>query len=454
MTVIPTASTGYDIRRDALHASVSDPVLDTVNYLNEVTLRYPAAISFSPGRPYDGFFAVEQIIENIRGYLTHLAELGQSPEQIRAVMFQYGPTSGHIREVIADSLRLDEDIQVAPESIVVTVGAQEAMVLALRTLIASREDVLLVPNPCYMGITGAARLLDIELTTVDEGPDGLCCAGVEAAVRAERARGRSPRALYVSPDHSNPLGSTMSLTARSELLALAGELDLLILEDSPYRLVSPGPQLPTLKSLDRDRRVVHIGSFSKSLFPGARVGFAVADQVVVDRHGGTGLLADEFAKIKSMLTVNTPSLSQAVVAGMLLAAGGGAKKLNARTSVYYGDAMDATLRELERHFPPERRQALGIEWNRPTGGFFLTVDVPFRADEAALARSVRDYGVIWTPMSYFYLGGGGDHVLRLSISYLGGSEIAEGIARLARFIEDEAANSVADGGAGNRPMAP
>ncbi|GAA1395592.1 PLP-dependent aminotransferase family protein [Kitasatospora putterlickiae] len=428
-----------ELRKADLHGSVSDPVLDTMNFLNEVTLRYPDAISFAPGRPYDGFFETEQIFSHVRRYLEHLAEEGGSPREIRTAMYQYGPTAGQIREIIADSLRADENIDVPPESIVVTVGAQEAMLLVLRALISGPDDVLLVSSPCYVGITGAARLLDIALTPVVEREDGFSCADLAAAIRDERARGRRPRAFYVVPDHANPSGNTMGPRARAELLELAAREGVLILEDSPYRMVSPEPPLPTLKSLDRARTVVHLGSFSKTIFPGARVGFAVADQPVVDRAGRTGLLADELAKIKSMVTVNTSSLSQAAVAGALLAARGRISELNAKAGEYYGDAMRRTLRHLDARLPADRRAALGVRWNEPTGGFFLTVRVPFRADGAALTRSAEDFGVIWTPMEHFYPGGGGDHGIRLSISYLTPAEIDEGTVRLARFIEAESA---------------
>lgn len=225
--------------KEELHASVSDPVLDTMNFLNGITHRYPEAVSFAPGRPYDGFFDTEEIFEHIRRYLDHLAKTGYTPGEIRDAVFQYGPTHGQIRELIADSLRKDEDIDVPPEAIVVTVGCQEAMLLTLRALMASRDDVLLVASPCYVGITGAARLLDIALTPVEERADGLHCDDVEAAIRAERARGRRPRALYVVPDHSNPSGVTLSAEARRGLLELAAREDFLLLEDSPYRMVSP-----------------------------------------------------------------------------------------------------------------------------------------------------------------------------------------------------------------------
>jgi (S)-3,5-dihydroxyphenylglycine transaminase len=432
--------TDGDLNIKDLHASLSDPLLDTMNFLNEVTVRYPQAISFAPGRPYDGFFDIEQIFTYLRGYVEHLAANGSSPGQIRDALFQYGPTAGRIRELIASSLRADENIDVRPESIVVTVGCQEAMFLVLRALIAGPADVLLVSSPCYVGITGAARLLDIEPTAVEEREDGFRCADLEAAIRAERARGRHPRAFYVVPDHSNPAGTTMPVRTRQELLDLAHREGILILEDSPYRMVSPGPHLPTLKSLDRQRSVIHLGSFSKSAFPGARVGFAVADQLVTDAEGNTGPLADQLAKIKSMVTVNTSPLSQAVVAGMLLACDGRLSELNTETAGYYGNAMRSTLRQLERCFPVDRRAALGVRWNTPDGGFFLTMRVPFRADNAALARSAEEFRVIWTPMSYFYPGGegGGEYTIRLSVSYLSEGEITEGIIRLARFIEAEA----------------
>ncbi|MEV5140127.1 aminotransferase class I/II-fold pyridoxal phosphate-dependent enzyme [Streptomyces syringium] len=431
------AGPSSDLRKEELHRSVGDPVLDTMNFLNEITGRFPEAVSFAPGRPYEGFFDTEDIFTHIRRYLDHQAERGLSPEAIRTSVYQYGPTAGLIRELIADSLRKDEGIDVAPESIVVTVGCQEAMLLALRALFASPRDVLLVASPCYVGITGAARLLDIPLTEVEERDGGISCADLEAAVQAELARGRRPRAFYVVPDHSNPSGNTLSLRARAELLELAARHDLIILEDSPYRLVSAGEQLPTLKSMDRERRVVHLGSYSKTVFPGARIGFVVADQRVEDASGATSLLADELAKIKSMVTVNTPPLSQAAVAGMLLASDGRISQLNSAPAAHYGDVLRVTLEQLARHFPEARRNDSQVSWNEPSGGFFLTVRVPFTVDNAALLRSAQEHGVIWTPMSYFYPDGGGEHTIRLSFSYLSPADIEEGVARLARFIEAE-----------------
>jgi (S)-3,5-dihydroxyphenylglycine transaminase len=435
MNPVGTVTADWQLSKAHLHGCVSDPVLDTMNFLNEITMRYPEAISFAPGRPYDGFFETGQVFTYIQRYLDFLAENGSSPGQVRDAIFQYGPTAGRIRELIAGSLRQDEDIDVPAESIVVTVGCQEAMLIALRALIAGPDDVLLVSTPCYVGITGAARLLNIAPVAVAEREDGFHCEDLEAVLVALKATGRTPRAFYVVPDHANPSGMTMPEDTRHLLLDQAARHDIIILEDSPYRLVSPPPRVPTLKSLDRERRVVFLGSFSKSAFPGARVGFAVADQPVAGPGGQPTLLADEFSKIKSMVTVNTSPLSQAAVAGMLLASGGRLSDLNLQATAYYANAMRSVLRLLSERFPAERRASLGVRWNEPEGGFFLAIRVPFLVDNDALTRSAQEFGVIWTPMSYFYPDGGGHDAIRLSISYLSEADIAEGIARLAGFID-------------------
>ncbi|MEU8082842.1 PLP-dependent aminotransferase family protein [Micromonospora sp. NPDC049101] len=424
------------LRKADLHRSLADPVLDTMTFLNEITMRYPEAISFAPGRPYEDFFDTEDIFTYLRRYLAHLEQDGCSPEQIRTTMCQYGNTAGQIRDIVAAALRTDEGIDVPARSIVITVGAQEGMLLVLRALFAGPRDVLLVSSPCYMGITGAASLLDIPVVEVEEPASGFSAAVVAEAIRREQAAGRRPTAFYLVPDHSNPSGRTVGERERAELLAVAERHGVLILEDSPYRMVSPGDRVPTLKAMDRAGVVVHLGSYAKTVFPGARVGYVIADQPV--DSGAGGLLADQLVKLKSMTTVNTSPLSQAVVAGALLAADGRLSERNAKAADHYAAAMDATLRELDRRLPAERRAALGVSWNSPAGGFFLTMRVPFAADEAALARSADEFGVVWTPLRYFYLDGGGADTLRLSISYLSEEEVVEGVRRLADFVVAEA----------------
>jgi (S)-3,5-dihydroxyphenylglycine transaminase len=240
----------------------------------------------------------------------------------------------------------------------------------------------------------------------------------------------------VVSNFANPSGVSLSAGVRRELIEMAADADLLILEDDPYGLfgVDDRPR-PKLKALDRDRRVIYLGSFAKTAFPGARVGFAVADQEVADASGTKTLLADELSTVKSMLTVNTSAVSQAVVGGYLLGYGCSLRAANAdRVEVYKRNltALDAAL---HRHLPEPSRTARGISWSVPAGGFFLVVDVPFVADAKLLDVSARDFGVLWTPMSFFYADGGGLHAIRLSCSALEPDEIEEGVRRLAALMD-------------------
>ncbi|RAJ46205.1 hydroxyphenylglycine aminotransferase [Kitasatospora sp. SolWspMP-SS2h] len=444
-----------------LHGSLSDPLLDAMTFLNEVTARYPEAVSFAPGRPYEEFFDPADVPRHLETYLRHLREeRGLTDGQVRREVFQYGRTKGLIAPLIARALAADEGIDTDPEALVVTVGAQEGMLLVLRALCAGPDDVLLVSAPCYVGVTGAARLLDLTVHPVPEaGRDGgLDPAALAAAVHALRAAGKRPRACYVVPDFANPSGASLDEAARRRLLEVAEETGVLLIEDNPYGFFGrTAAARPTLKALDGDRgNVVYLGSFAKTCFPGARVGYVVADQRVA---GGSshvasgGLLADELAKLKSMTTVNTSALSQAVIGGMLLDGGLRLRDANEPARRFYARNMDTLLDALETAF----RGVPGVSWNHPDGGFFAVVTVPFRADTQALDACARKHGVLWTPMDGFHPGGGGERQLRLSCSYLTPEEITDGVRRLAAFVAEYAeyaepggsAECAAEGGPGN-----
>jgi (S)-3,5-dihydroxyphenylglycine transaminase len=427
----PVPSTVDDLVLDgtALHGSLADPLLSAMTFLNEVTLRFPDAISFAPGRPYEGLFDPGRIVEDIGTYTGHLAAT-MTPGRVREALFQYGRTAGQIHGLVARTVANDEGLHVPADAVVVTVGAQEGMLLVVRALTADPRDVLLASSPCYVGITGAARLLDVPVVPVPEGPDGPDPEAVAAVAARVRAEGRRPRAFYVVPDFANPSGTSMTVPARHRLLEVAAEQDLLVIEDNPYGFFGRDDTVrPTLKSLDAGRRVIYLGSFAKTVFPGARVGYVLADQPVRWPDGTVTLLAAELAKIKSMTTVNTPSVAQAAIGGMLLRHDCRLRGANAGTVAFYRGNMERLLAGLAAEFPgPE------VAWNAPGGGFFVVVRVPFAADDAALEISAREYGVLWTPMAPFYPDGGGTHELRLSCSYVEPAAIDDGVHRLAAFI--------------------
>lgn len=418
-----------------LHPALADPALERMNFLNEVAARFPEAVSFAAGRPCEDFFEPDDLPRYLTAFQDYLhSERGADASEVRRTLFQYGRTKGIIHELLAEHLEIDEDIVVDPESIVVTVGCQEAMVLALYALCGTPGDVVLATSPTYVGLTGAAKLLDREVWPVREAADGIDLDDLAEQLRAARAAGRRPRACYVVPDFANPSGVSMSLDARQRLLALAAEHDVLVLEDNPYGFfgLDDGARLPTLKALDRDCRVIYLGSLAKTCFPGARIGFAVADQRVSAAGSPPVFLADELGKAKSMLTVNTSPLAQALAGGKLLEHGCSLIKANARETAVYRRNMRRLLDGLERWVGEDRR----VSWNRPRGGFFVVVAVPFDADSAALEHSARRHGVLWTPMRDFYDMNGGERQIRLSISALDSEQIDLGVDRLRALVED------------------
>ncbi|MFE6099724.1 PLP-dependent aminotransferase family protein [Streptomyces laurentii] len=417
-----------------LHGSLSDPALLSMNLLNEVSDHYPDAVSFAPGRPDPGDFAIEDVHRYLRIWTEHVTEAEpRGAEAARNRLYQYGRTKGVIQDLVARNLAVDENIHADPESILVTVGCQEAMLLVLRALRADDRDVLLATDPAYVGITGAARLVDLPVVPVDSGTTGIDLDDLAAKVREARAAGLRPRACYLVPDFANPTGLSLDVPTRHRLLDLAAELDILLVEDNPYGFFGDGaPPRPTLKSLDTGRRVVYLGSYAKTALPGARIGYVVADQPVVRGGESVGTLADELSKIKSMITVNTPPVAQAVIGGKLLDCDFALREANRDATARYGKRLRHLLDGLAARFPATSP----VAWNRPDGGFFLVVTVPFVADDDLLAYSAKRHKVIWTPMHHFYTAGGGLRQLRLSCSSLTPEEIDLGLDRFASLVTD------------------
>ncbi|SCG62143.1 (S)-3,5-dihydroxyphenylglycine transaminase [Micromonospora siamensis] len=438
--------TPVDLTVGDLHASVDDPALNSMNFLNEVAQHYPDAVSLAAGRPYEEYFDVAALHRWLDRFHRHLVEdQGLGPEQVRRTLLQYGRTKGIVHHLVARNLAVDEGITADPEAVVVTVGCQEGMFLVLRALRTGPRDVLLAVAPTYVGLTGAARLVDLPVRPVAGGPAGVDLADLAEQVRRARAEGLRPRACYVMPDFANPSGISMDTAHRRRLLESAAEAELLLVEDNPYGLfpVGDADRPPTLKALDTERRVVYLGSFAKSVLPGARVGYVLADQRVAAPDGSVGLLADQLAKIKSMVTVNTSPIAQAVIGGRLLEHGCSLAGANTRERAAYARNLRHLLDGLARRFPPDRFP--GVSWTAPAGGFFVVVTVPFGVDDALLHRSAQEYGVLWTPMAHFYDDGAVVNALRLSISAVTPAQIDLGLDRLAKLVADEVAALVGGG---------
>lgn len=421
-----------------LHGSVIDPVLESMNFLNEIAERFPDAVSFASGRPSEQDYDADELPRYLKLFREHLAaQHGYGESEITRTLFQYGPAKGVINDLVARNLLADEGIHAEPASIVVTVGCQEALFLVLRALRADPQDVVLAVSPTYVGLSGAARLVDLPVRPVRDGPAGIDLEDLVRQVRRARAEGLRPRACYVMADCANPSGKSLSLGARRRLLDIAHDERLLLLEDNPYGLFQGSEdRLPTLKALDQRQTVVYLGSFAKTGLPGARVGYVVADQELRDGDRTTGVFADVLAKLKSMVTVNTSPVSQAVIGGRLLAHESSLVAANAAASARYRDNRRQVLDGLRRRFG-------GLEplvsWNAPAGGFFVVLTVPFVADDAMVERSAVEHGVLWTPMHHFYDRTAGLPAMRLSYSALSREQIEVGLDRLAGFVADRTA---------------
>ncbi|WP_316232473.1 PLP-dependent aminotransferase family protein [Bradyrhizobium sp. SZCCHNR1051] len=410
---------------------LGEPILDTMCFLNDVVERYPEAISFAPGRPAAELFNVAQSLDVVRKHAS--AILGRrdvSPESALNEIAQYGRTNGIVHEHVARQLMNDEGLSVESERLVITHGCQEAMLLLLLTVFTPPRDVLLATEPVYQGITAAARLLGIEVVPIRlqmHGPDLDQLEDVLARLGAEH---KVPRAFYIIPDFDNPSGYTTSLETRLRLVALARRRSLLLLEDSPYRMLRyEGPPLPLLKSIDPGQ-VVLLGSYSKSVYPGLRLGYLTGD-VPVSLSGRTMPLSEVVSKAKSLVSINTSPVMQAVLASVLIEERHSLQSRMVGSASYYRKKRDVLLAALDRHFAGKR--APDVRWNRPEGGFFVTLEGRFAFTMPVVEACASSAGVIVVPMSLFAFATPHDRSVRLSFSAVPLQDIDEGVSRLAGF---------------------
>lgn len=423
-------------RSVTVNANLHDASLDVMNFLNEIAEAYPRAISFAPGRPLESLFHVEDHLAHLTEAVSDTAaQQGTRPEAVWQALGQYARTNGTIADVIAEQLRIDEKIDVVPEAIMVTVGAQEAMAVLLAGLFDPAKDVLLVSDPAYVGISGLARLLGIAIAPVPvEDDHGLNPVVVEQAIAAASRQGRIV-ALYTSANFSNPLGYSLSHQRRLDLLDVCARHGVVILEDDAYGMFAyDEPRRPSLKALDRRGDVIYIGSFAKTIFPGLRIGYLVADQQVPPANIP---LAKMLSKVKSLVTVNTPPLLQAMVSAALRRTGGSLEPWVAPKRDKYRRQRDAMLAALQREL-----QDTPVTWNRPSGGFFLTVTLPFEFGPEELRLCAEVHGVVVTPMRCFCLACRRLTQVRLAFTYVEEPAIDEGVRRFARFVRERLRSGV------------
>ncbi|MHB8417971.1 MAG: aminotransferase-like domain-containing protein [Myxococcales bacterium] len=362
----------------------------------------PDILSFAGGLPAPELFPVQAIAE------AHAEVLFAAG----AAALQYGVTEGFapLREWIA--ARLGSRGAAFPvESILVTTGSQQGIDLAAKILL-DPGDLVVVENPSYLAALQVFNGHDVEIESVGSDGDGLVVDELEALVKRRR-----PKLLYVVPEFQNPKGTTLSLARRERLVALAARHGFAILEDDPYgELRFEGERLPPLAALDRTGAVIHLGTLSKTLAPGLRIGWLAAAEPL--------LRAATVAKQAADL--HSPTLAQRAAAALLSTFDYEGHIATLRAT--YGARSKAMLAALQRHLPP------GTRWTQPEGGLFLWVQLPGGLDAGELLPLALEQKVAFVPGAPFFSREPRRDFLRLNFSNRPPEAIELGMQRLGQVV--------------------
>ena len=368
----------------------------------------PGVISLAFGAPAPELFPAAGLLQAAREALTDPSAC--------AVALQYGNVTGNpvLLAELAKKLEREEGRPVALESLAITNGSSQAIALVVQVL-ANPGDVCLVEAPTFMGTIRTIRFNGISMVPVPTDAQGLDLDALEAAITRLAAAGTPPRFLYTIPTFNNPTGVTMPLARRRALLDLALHHDVPIVEDDAYGdLRYEGEPVPALHALDRHGLVVRLGTFSKIVAPGVRLGFVLADPALIQR----------LQPFKSEGSTN--GLASLVV-GTFMKSGGLAAHVVALRRAYR-ERRDVMCGALTAEMPE------AVTWTRTEGGFFVWLTLPPRIDpEAVMARATEER-VVAMPGTQCFPDGQGSHHLRLSFSLQPLDRLADGVRRLARAI--------------------
>lgn len=406
--------------------------LAVMNFLNESAERFPNAISLASGRPRSDFFEMGSWDDAEGRFRAWAGDRGQGVRD-KGLLAQYGPTAGIINELVAAQLKNDEGLDCSGRHVLVTSGCQEAMALLVPSICSQPGDVILARSVTYIGITGVADLAGVPIEPI-ASTTGDFCSDILSSIDRCRVNGLRPRLLYLVPDFDNPTGVVLAEDVRRQVIELCFQHGIVVLEDNPYGMFRyEGHDVPRMAAIDERGAVIYLGTYSKTLFPAARVGCAVIPSLLLGSEVKAESLYAACVERKSFITVNTGQLSQAVVGGHLIANDCSLLSSIRGARKFYHGNRDTLLGSLETHFGGMP----GASWNRPAGGFFLGLDLPIRFGREEVEHCARDFGVLVMPMSFFAIDDSGQHdcSVRLAFSNASPPALQEGIERLAKFVE-------------------
>jgi 2-aminoadipate transaminase len=383
----------------------------------------PEVISLAGGLPDTSTFAPE----------LYAKLMSQVAAESTARALQYGPTEG--MAVTADCIvevMAAEGASIDPADVIVTTGGQQVIDLVCKTLI-DPGDAIVAEAPTYPGAVPTFSAYQADVVQIEMDGDGMPIDELETTLDRLQREGRRPKFIYTIPNFQNPGGVTMSLARRRRLVEVARERELLVLEDNPYGLLRyEGEPLPTLYSLDAANAgaegasdlVIYLGTFSKILSPGLRLGWAVAPRAVLEKLNLGKQGADLCSSPMTQLFVAAYFAERSAAGGPEWVA------YVERLKTLYRGRRDTMLEALQEHFGGE------ASWTTPQGGLFVWATLPDCIDTTdLLARALEGVGVAFVPGRAAYVdGSSGAHSMRLNFAGVREENIREGIRRIGKIM--------------------
>ncbi len=363
--------------------------------------RKPGVISFSQGSPPAEFYPLRALRDAINTVLDRDGAQALGYE----VTEGFPPLRAAVRDYVSAL-----GIRCHPDQVLITGGTQQALDLVVQALLGE-GDLLVTENPTYLGMIDIARTRRVQLHGINLDQDGIRLDMLENFILD-----RHPKLIYVMPTFQNPTGVVMPLHRRRQLLNLANEYKIPILEDGVYHeLRFEGESLPPLKALDDTGIVLHASGFTKMMIPGIRIGYLISDAAHYER----------LVRVKQAADIATAGLNQRAI-HLMLERGALAQQLE-RNNRELHRRRDAALAAAVKYLPP------GSTWNTPQGGLYLWVQLPKTGPTAAeLYVSAVQSGVAYAIGSVFHTNNGGSHRLRINYGVHRPADIEEGFRRLGR----------------------
>lgn len=375
-------------------------------------------ISLAAGAPSFETFPLEELAEIAARVIR---ERGQ-------FALQYGPTRGQsgLVEAVADLLRSRGIEGCKPSQIVMTTGSQQGLDLIARVIL-DPGDVALVELPSYIGGIISLHNAQAEMVGVRQDDGGIVISDLRAKIERLRSEGRRVKCIYTIPNFQNPSGVTLAAERRKELIEIADENDLLIIEDDAYfdlYFTEDASRLVPLAALRPDR-VVYLGTFSKTLAPGLRTAWLRAPEEIAAKVE----LAKEGADLSSSV-LDQSIVLEAIREGLI-------ERRLPDLRKFYQTRCAAMLDALDRFAPA------GSRWTKPIGGFFILMELAAGTDATAMLPDAIESGVAYVPGQPFFVDGGGANTLRLAYSKESTGAIADGVERMCRVFQNARAHAKA-----------